>query len=125
MNLTNSLSLNLTVGTVNKVLIGDQPQLRGKKIRAIITRVGQAGDKTSDGAAVAENLTNAFLSLVTAGGEVLHDNLPLQLLDPARNNGVVREFAPAAFDWNKCAVVYPGRVPTDTGKQIPLVFIYE
>lgn len=124
MNLTNSLTINLTVGPSGKILFGDQSQLRGKKVRALVART-TPGEKTSDGVAVAANLSSAYVSLLSAKGETIHDNVPLVLLDPAKTAGVIHEFAPKEIDWTKCVVNYAGRVDADAGKQIPFLVIYE
>jgi hypothetical protein len=124
--LTNTLTINLSVAGGQKIIIGDQANLRGRKIRAILTRIAKDGnDKTSDNTVIAQNLRNAYLTLVTEKGEVQHDGLPFTLLDPSLNNGTMREFALTPIDWTKSYVSYPGLSGDDNGRKIPLVILYE
>lgn len=124
--LTNTLTINLAVAASPKILIGDQANLRNRKIQGIMTRIAKdANDKTSDGAVLAQNLRNAFLTLVTEKGEVQHENIPFTLLDPNLNNGVMREFALTPIDWTKSYVSYPGIDLADAGRKISLVVLYQ
>ncbi|GAA4366856.1 hypothetical protein GCM10023185_38280 [Hymenobacter saemangeumensis] len=123
-----SVNINHKVNGNSKQAVGNQSVLEGRKVRAIIARIPAGPAVTSNGVAVSSNLDNAFLQLVNGNNEVIHDALPLYLLDPKANGtGQVFLLESAVIDWTKSAIVFgtPAEAAANKDKEIPLLVIYE
>lgn len=123
-----SVNLNHKVTGNQKQTIGQQSVLEGRKVRAIIARIPTGALVSSNGVAISANLDNVYLQLTSTKNEVIHDGLPLYLLDPKANGtGQVFLLDSVAIDWTKSSLVYgnPADAVTNKEKEIPLLVIYE
>lgn len=95
-----SKSTIITVpATPGGTAIGDQATLRGKKLRGIVALAGNH----PDGRALVAPAT-AYLTLARAGGELIQDDLPMAILLPSANGGLLQEFGDETVDWTKSSV---------------------
>lgn len=123
-----SVTINLGVNGSQTQPLGNQSILEGKKVRAVIARIPAVGDMASNSTPISGNLNNAFLRLVNSANQVIHDSLPLSLLDPKANGtGQLLLIETSVIDWTKSAIVWGNAADatTNNGKCIPLLVIYE
>lgn len=123
-----SITINLAVNGSQTQAIGLQSILNNRKVRAVVARIPVAGEVTSNNKPIASNLNNVFLKLTNASNQVLHDALPLSLLDPKANGiGQLLLIETSVIDWTKSAIVWGNAADAtaNVGKEIPLLVIYE
>jgi hypothetical protein len=104
MKLTRS-TIILVNGSPSGTLIGDQATLRGKKVSAIIALTGKA-PSGPDLLAPA----SAYISLQDAEGKLIHEDLPMNILLPSTNGGIIQELGDQVIDWTKSSVKGAGLV---------------
>ena len=85
--------------TAGGKLIGDQANIRGKKISGIIALTGSA----PNGAALVAP-SAAYITLQNAAGQLIHEDLPMGILLPSANGGIIQEFGETQIDWTKSSV---------------------
>lgn len=119
--LENTLTIEVPTAAPGRQLIGDQPQLRGKLILAILA-AGVGSNKAPSGqpAAQAQDL---YLTLITASGKIVHDNLPVRALQDALVGGQLLGLGKEPIDWSKSVVTYTGAAVQ--GQVAALVVVYK
>ena len=114
--LTSSTTVNLKITGV-ETKFDNQSTLSGRKVKAIVTRVGTAGLKTSNGVDISPNLDNAYLTLVDNKNNKIHEAIPLYLLDPAKNGGSgIMPLSAANIDWTKSSISFADANQATTNK---------
>ncbi len=98
-------SLILVAATATGTSIGDQANIRGKKVSGIIALSGSAPNGT---ALVAPSA--AYITLQNAAGQIIHEDLPMSILQPSANGGLIQEFGDQLVDWTKSSVKGAGLV---------------
>ncbi len=98
MKLSKSTLITVAASPAGTV-IGDQAQIRGKKILSLVGLVGNH----PDGRSLAP-IASTFITLATTGGQGIHEDLPLTLFVPGTNGGLVQELGGDPIDWTKSSV---------------------
>ncbi|QIX59708.1 hypothetical protein HER32_00260 [Hymenobacter sp. BT18] len=126
----NSVAINVPLNGSAQQAIGNQSTLDGKKIKAIIARATNSTDAflTSTNVAVAQNLNGGvYLQITSKNNVVLHDAIPLYLLDPTANGtGQILSLDSQEIDWTKTRIIWgdPAKAQENKGKELPLVVVY-
>lgn len=118
--INNSLTIEVPAATPGRHLIGEQAQLRGKKILAILAAgVGSGKSPLSAPALAAQDM---YLQLITASGKIMHDGLPVRALQDALTGGLLLGVGQESIDWSKSYVISTGGAVA--GQVAALTIIY-
>ena len=119
--LNNTLTIEVPAATPGRHLIGEQAQLRGKKITAILVAgVGSAKSPLGASALAAQDM---YLQLVTAAGKIFHDALPARALQDALTGGLLLGVGNEPVDWSKSYVI--STAAPVAGQVAALTIVYE
>ena len=86
-------------------VIGDQANIRGKKVTGIIALAGNSPHGLPLVAPAA-----AYITLQSANGQLIHEDLPMSILQPSANGGLIQELGDNLIDWTKSSVKGAGLV---------------
>lgn len=126
---TRSMMINIACTGARQMNIGNQSIIEGKKVLAIVTNLNIGpNSKTSNGVEPCRLQDGAFIKLVNAKNEVIHEAVHLGLLDPGYTAGArVFQLDTTGVDWTKSSVFFgnPQDGIDSAGKEIPLMVVYE
>lgn len=130
LQIPRTVTINVRCNGSQTQPLGNQSVLDKKKVLAVLTRLAPAAGtiKTSNGVELAPGQESCYLRLVNGQNEVIHDGLPLRLLDvSAGSSNVLLQLDSSAIDWTKSALVWgdAALATAATGKEVPLIVVYQ